>query len=130
MNNDTLLFRQVHPNWVKGEKLVSLAFRPFPKDENCLSVYDGELIGADASWQHYTGSGYASVGVWAVTPGETQSLDLPARSATEGHFPEHCVIDFAAHVEKEQKKKSKLLTHKAEQRGRIFRPPSGTEAAA
>jgi hypothetical protein len=119
MNNVTLLLRQVHPNWIKGDRLVSLAFRPFPKDENLLSAYDGDLITAENSWRHYTGTGYEAVGVWAVTPGETQSVDLPARSDAEGHFPEHCVIDFSAHERKQQEAKSKILAHKAEARGRL-----------
>ena len=44
MQPETPLLRQVHPQWFKDDHVVSLAFRPFPKDEGLLSVYDGSQI--------------------------------------------------------------------------------------
>ncbi len=52
MQPATLLLRQVHPTWLKDGQVLSLAFRPFPKDAGLLSVYDGDLITAEASHTH------------------------------------------------------------------------------
>ncbi|MEI7732195.1 MAG: hypothetical protein WCO56_21650 [Verrucomicrobiota bacterium] len=123
MQSATLLLRQVHPQWLKEGHVLSLAFRPFPKDAGLLSVYDGDLITAEASHTHFTRDlGFQSAGVWAVSGQECQSCDLPARSDAEGHYPEHAVIDFTAHPEKAQKAKSKILAARAEERGCLFRP--------
>ena len=123
MKADTLLLRQVHPNWIKGDKLLSVAFRPFPKDENQLSVYDGDQITPEASWDHFT-QNFKADGTWAVTPTETANLSLPASPLVEGYFPEHCIIDFTGHDLKAQKAKSTLLAIQAEKRGCLFKPPT------
>ena len=44
MNDQTLLFRQAHPNFVVEGMLTSQAFTPFPKDQGNLSVYDGDQL--------------------------------------------------------------------------------------
>ena len=36
MQTTTSLLRQVHPQWLKDGKVLSLAFRPFPKDAGLL----------------------------------------------------------------------------------------------
>lgn len=123
MQPTTLLLRQVHPNWLKDGEVLSIAFRPFPKDEGLLSVYDGDLILPPESWQHYTGTlGYQSAGVWAVNVKEVEACSLTARADTEGRFREHAVIDFSAYEDKEQKAKSKILAAKAAERGCLFQP--------
>ena len=55
MNQDTLLHRQVHPNFIKNGEAISQAFTPTPKDNTQLSVYDGDMISAAAAWEHFTG---------------------------------------------------------------------------
>ena len=40
MNDDTLLYHQVHPSWIVDGGISWQAFRPTPKDEGLLSVYD------------------------------------------------------------------------------------------
>lgn len=123
MQPTTLLLRQVHPKWQKDGQVLSIAFRPFPKDTGLLSVYDGDMIAPEASLNHFTGTlGFQSAGVWAVSVQECQTCELPARSDAEGQFPEHAIIDFTAHGEKEQKAKSKILAAKAEERGCQFKP--------
>ncbi len=118
MQATTLLLRQVHPNFVKDGHILSVAFRPFPKDEGLLSVYHGDLIAANDAWAHFTGTlGRQSAGVWAVTKQETDYCCLPARPDTEGTFAEHAVIDFKACTKSEQGVKSKILAQKAESRG-------------
>ena len=56
MTPETLLLRQVHPSFTQDGKLSSQAFFPFPKDEGQLSVYDGDLIEAKPSWDHFRGA--------------------------------------------------------------------------
>ncbi|MHB8788314.1 MAG: hypothetical protein ACYDBT_00385 [Desulfobulbaceae bacterium] len=117
MNPDTLLHRQVHPSWVQLGRVTSQAFRPTPKDEKLLSVYDGDQITAEAAWYHFTNNlRNASVGVLAVTVPECNALQLPT-VADPAHFPEHVVIDFSGYTEKIIKQKAKHLRTSAELRG-------------
>ena len=123
MQASTLLLRQVHPSWFKEGHVLSIAFRPFPKDEGLLSAYDGDLIQPEPSYVHYTQKlGYASAGVWAVSLAEAEACELSARPDPLPDFPEHAVIDFTLHAEKQQKAKSKILAAKAEARGYLFAP--------
>lgn len=122
MNEGTLLLRQVHPSFVQEGRVTSQAFRPTPKDLKLLSVYDGDRIGAEAAWHHFTGRlGLPSVGVLAVTVGECAGEELPARPDPEP-FPEHAVIDFSAFSDGAIEKKGKKLKAKADARGWRFRP--------
>jgi len=54
MKKETLLMRQVHPNFMDGGTPTSVAFRPFPNDRGKLSVYDGDLISPEGSFIHWT----------------------------------------------------------------------------
>ena len=42
VDSETLFLRQIHPTFVQNGRPTSQAFRPTPKDENQLSVYNGE----------------------------------------------------------------------------------------
>lgn len=85
----------MNPNFLKGERISSQVFRPTAKDENLLSVYDGDMIEPLRAWEHYTGVlGFASQGVVAVTIGEYAERALPARP-DPAPFPEHKAIDFS-----------------------------------
>lgn len=95
MNDETLLLRQVHPNFLPEGRLSSQAFVPFPKDEGQLSVYDGSRITAAAAHDDYTQlRGFASAGVWAVTKGESDAERVPGRPDPLEGFPQHAVLDF------------------------------------
>ena len=84
MNDETLLLRQVHPGFVRNERVTSQAFTPRPSDGNRLSVYDGDQIEPEAAWRHYTTlQSLESAGVMAVTLAECTALDLPVRSDPE-----------------------------------------------
>jgi hypothetical protein len=120
MQSTTNLLRQVHPKFFKEGEVLSIAFRPFPKDDGLLSVYDGDMIQPQPAWQHYTARGYESAGVWAVTNNEVTDCGLTARADVEGQFPEHAVIDFSELEEKQQRAKSKILAEKANERGCLF----------
>jgi hypothetical protein len=125
MTGATLLLRQVHPSFVQAGRVTSQAFRPMPKDQSLLSVYDGERIAAEASWIHYTTElKYASVGTMAVTVDECAAESLPARSDPDP-FPELAVIDFSGLTDAQCEKKSKKLKAKAESRGWLY-PLSAT----
>jgi len=40
VNDSTLLHRQVNPAFVQSGRVTSQAFKPTPKDQGLLSVYD------------------------------------------------------------------------------------------
>lgn len=74
MSPETLLHRQIHPAFVQKERVTSQAFKPTPKDEQKLSVYDGDQITAKACWEHFTERGFASAGVLSVSVEECTSV--------------------------------------------------------
>lgn len=68
MNLETLLLRQINPSFIQNGRVTSQAFRPTPKDENKLSVYDGDQITPEDSWRHFTLNPLcSSAGVMAVS---------------------------------------------------------------
>ncbi len=122
MNAGTLLHRQVHPSWVQEGRVSSQAFKPTPKDENCLSVYDGDQIDADSAWRHYVNVlGNKSTGVLDVTVEECEVLELSVEPDPDA-FPEHVCIDFFGLTKRQIEKKAKTLNTKARSRGWQFRP--------
>ncbi len=121
MNSDTLLLRQIHPAFVQDKRPSSQAFRPTPKDEQKLSVYDGDQITPSDAHQHYTNElNLKSCGVLAVSFDECASLELPVIPDPE-LFPEHTLIDFAAYGKSATEKKAKRLRAQAEARGWQYR---------
>jgi hypothetical protein len=116
MTEATLLLRQLHPSFVKLGRPTSAAFRPTPKDESKLSVYDGDLISAQAAFEHYRARGLRSAGVMAVTRGQAESEGLLVASTPEV-FPEHAEIDFTGLTGGQCEKKAKRLRDLAVTRG-------------
>jgi len=117
MTPDTLLFRQVNPSWIQAGRVTSQVFKPTPKDNKRLSVYNGDLVSAEGSWVHYTNElQFSSVGVLAVTVEECQGQRLPAEP-DPNPFPEHAVIRFDGCSASQIKKKAKYLKQHAEARG-------------
>lgn len=122
MDSETLLLRQIHPNFVQDGRPTSQAFRPTPKDENQLSVYNGALIAASASWRHYTDAlGFVSAGVMALTHSECAGEQLKVIEDGDP-FPSHCSIDFSGLKKSEVEKKSKKLAAFAKRHGWLFQP--------
>jgi hypothetical protein len=120
MNEQTILLRQIHRSFVQAGRITSQAFRPTPKDENKLSVYDGDLITAEASWQHFTANpDCSSASVMAVTNGLCIALGLGV-IADGQPFPEHVSIDYSAFTKNEIEKKAKVLKGHAEARGWLY----------
>ncbi|CAJ3291647.1 MULTISPECIES: hypothetical protein [Burkholderia] len=122
MNDQTLLLRQVHPNFFPDGEVSSQAFFPFPKDDGKLSVYDGDQIAAEDSHRHYTGDlGLQSAGVWAVNGEEVGSVGLAFRPDPVEGNPAHAVVDFGVLAEKECRKLAKRLRKLAVDRGNLYR---------
>lgn len=122
MNLDTLLHRQIHSVWVQQQRITSQAFKPTPKDNRLLSVYDGGQTTAEQAWLHYTGKlGHTSIGVQSVSVAECSQLDLPAE-ADPKPFPAHAIIRFDNCTSNSQiEKKAKKLTTFAAIRGWQYR---------
>jgi len=120
MTPETLLLRQIHPSFIQNGRVTSQAFRPTPKDESKLSLYDGDLITAEAAWKHFTTTPQCrSAGVMAVTQEECTSQDVPV--VADGiSFPEHVSLDFSSMSKNEIEKKAKVLSVKAQQRGWLY----------
>lgn len=124
MNASTLLYRQVSPSWVQQGRVTSQVFKPTAKDNKRLSVYDGDLIAAEAAWLHYTTTmKFASVGVMAVTVDECTAVELSVQSDPRP-FPEHALICFDACSTSQIEKNAKKLRSKAETRGWRYRAES------
>ncbi|MDR3619553.1 MAG: hypothetical protein P4L85_09400 [Paludisphaera borealis] len=120
MTETTLLLRQINPSFVQQGRVTSQAFRPAPKDQQKLSVYDGDMITAALAWAHFTSTGLQSVGVLGVTVQECLNEDLVVRSSPE-HFAEHAEIDFLDFTPNQCEKKGKRLRSPAEGRGWLHR---------
>ena len=121
MNSNTLLYRQIHPSFVQLGRVTSQAFRPTPKDEQKLSVYDGDQISAGDAYDHYISSlKLSSCGVMGLLCAECETLALPVLPAPES-FPEHVVIDFSDFSKRQTEKKAKQLKARAEARDWLYR---------
>jgi hypothetical protein len=100
VNPATILLRQIHPSWVQQGRVTSQAFRPTPKDESKLSVYDGDQIEPEPAWRHFTATlGFQSAGVLGITVSECTDLELKVTPDPEP-FPEHVLIDYSGFEQK------------------------------
>jgi len=121
VKEDTPLLRQVHPSFIQNGRVSSQVFRPTPKDDKKLSVYDGHAIAASDAYEHYTTSlKQSSVGVMAVTCQECKELELETKDDPLENFPEHAVIDFSPYGTNSTEKKAKILRSRAEKRDWLF----------
>ncbi len=124
MTHETLLLRQIHPSFVQGGVVTSQAFRPTPKDDDLLSVDDGDRISAPAAWDRHTGEfGCRSDGVMAVTVAECATLDLPVAADGEP-YPEHASVVFAGLTGGQRDRAAKKLRYWATDRGWLYQAPS------
>lgn len=123
MNPATLLYRQVHPSWIREGRVASLVFQPTPKDNGRLSVYDGDGITPGDAWRHYTGTlGLLSDGVVAVTLAECTNLQLSVVADPLPGFPEHTLIDFTGLPGSQVRRVAQRLRSAAGARGWLFHP--------
>lgn len=135
MQDNTLLHRQVHPAFVQDNQLssqvfetqltniatgiTSQVFAPTPKDNNQLSVYNGDKFTAEQAYRHYILQ-LESVGVVSVTVEETNSIQL---ECVENNTPfnGHSYIDFAQLSANQVKSKAKILKNLANKRNWTFK---------
>ena len=125
MDKDTLLLRQVHPSWMVGDTISqqvfsSQTFRPTPKDNGLLSVYNGEVFDAYAAFDHFTSQGHPSVGVVAVTPAECESIPVPVLD-DNNPFHGHCSLDYRKLSGTGIKKAASTLKANAQERGWLYK---------
>jgi hypothetical protein len=112
---------------VQQGHVTSQVFRPTPKDEKKLSVYDGDQITAENAWIHFTEKlRYKSIGVLAISVGELKAHSLPSKP-DPAPFPEHVVIDFTGVVENQIIKKAKYIRGLAVSRGWLYQAEDSIE---
>lgn len=129
MQKDTLLLRQVHPSFIQADKIssqvfsiTSQVFKPTPKDNNKLSVYNGEKYSPQESHTHFTNidKSYKSHGVVAVSVEECNNEVL---NCEENNIPfdGHSFIDFEPLSINQIEKKAKKLKNYAMSRGWLYK---------
>ncbi|SDZ91553.1 hypothetical protein SAMN05660909_00123 [Chitinophaga terrae (ex Kim and Jung 2007)] len=118
MEKDILLFRQIHPSFVQNNGVsnqafvTSSAFKPTPKDDNKLSVYNSAFFDAKQAFEHYVKSN-KSYGVLAVSVDDCESEELLC--IDDNHpFEGHASIDYSRHPSNSRKEKiAKRIRDKA-----------------
>jgi hypothetical protein len=124
MTESTLLLRQIHPSFVQAGFPTSQAFRPTPKDESRLSVYDGDLIAVADAFIHFTNHlNLKSVGIMGLTVKQCVDCGVSAHSDPTP-FPEHAVIDFSGLNDTRCRTISKRLQGLARERGWLHQSPA------
>ena len=128
-DDEELLFRQVHPSFVRDGRPSSQAFRPTAKDEGKLSVARGSLTTPAAAYRLYTeGLGLPSAGTWAVNVGECREQGLNVFPDPLTSPPEkvadaaHAVVDFTPYSKNQAEAKGARLARKAFERGALHTP--------
>jgi hypothetical protein len=116
VTDDTMLHRQVNSSWIQNGRPSSQTFRPTPKDKFQLSLYDGDMIDAEASWKHFTSAGHNSVGVLSLLVREFAEEGLTCHSSPEV-FAEHVHADYTGLTEGQMRGKGKRLLVVALNRG-------------
>lgn len=132
MQEDTLLHRQVHPNFLDKEgRPTRQVFLLFPKDKGKLSLYNGDKWTAeDAYLNHTEALGFKSIGSFSVTPKEIAQvkdelgLDLLQEIEDNNPFDGHVSVDQNHLTAQVQKDVRILLLAHAEQRGWTYQQGS------
>lgn len=120
MRPETLLLRQINPSFIQNGRVTSQAFRPTPKDDSQLSVYNGELITPEKSWRHFTLNPLCrSSGVMAVSKSQCDEQEIPVIDDAIT-FPEHAYLDFSNMSKRDIERKAKVLTSKAQARDWLY----------
>jgi hypothetical protein len=133
MHKDTLLHRQVHPNYIINNKVSSLVFEladdftldnqifiPTTKDDKKLSVCSGEKFTAEEAFlNHIKKLSLKSAGTASVSVDECDGLTLETVE-DNNPFVGHAYINFADIEKKEIRTKALVLKSYAMKRG--FKP--------
>ena len=127
MNINTLLLRQVHPSFVLKDNISvqvftasSQTFRPTPKDDLKLSVYNNEKFSPQESYNHFISQeGNFSFEVLAVNSLECQKESLTCLE-DNNPFDGHSIIDFSGKSKGQIEKSAKYLRSAAMSRGWLY----------
>ncbi|MFZ4798835.1 MAG: hypothetical protein ACOYMA_15145 [Bacteroidia bacterium] len=127
MEKTTLIHRQVNPTFIQADNVsiqafsvTSQTFKPTPKDQFKLSVYNSEKYTAEESFNHFSKS-YASAGVLSLSVSECQTESLNVHEDNMP-FDGHTYIDFNGLSGSSIEKKAKKLKRYAIERGWQFGP--------
>jgi hypothetical protein len=121
MQSDTLLLRQIHPNWVRESRATSAAFYPTQKDDGKLSVSDGTKISPQEAWEKHT-TRLHSEGTMAITVGESEGQKLVIEPDPLPNQEEHVLLNFVNLTTHSQiKSAAKMLALMANNRGWLYR---------
>ena len=133
-NDDELLYRQVHPGFVRDGRVTSQAFRPTPKDDGQLSVALGSLTNAAQAYVHHViALGLKSAGTFAVSVGECRAEELLAYPQPLTAPPEpvadpaHGFLDFRHFSKAKAEAIGARLARRAVERGCLYRVPVGDD---
>ncbi|XZF13494.1 hypothetical protein ACTHGU_17075 [Chitinophagaceae bacterium MMS25-I14] len=131
MDSETILLRQIHPTFVQADNVsvqafsvTSQAFKPTPKDEGKLSVYNSEKFTPESSYNHFTSGEFKSSGVLGVSKAECNAEELNCIE-DNNPFDGHTYIDFTALSGNQIEKKAKKLRNAALTRGWLYREMQG-----
>ena len=132
-DQEEMLFRQVHPSFVRDGRPSSQALRPTKKDEGTLSVARGSLCTAEDAFLHHTRTlGLSSAGTWGVLVGDCSEQGLPVFpdpiTAPPGRFPDpaHAFVDFRELSGSQIEARGARLARRAAERGPQFLPKGST----
>jgi hypothetical protein len=124
-----ILFRQVHPSFLRDGRPSSQAFRPTKKDGGELSVARGCFTTAQDAYEHHTEKlGLQSAGTWGVLVGECLEADLKTFGdpigADRAAVPDaaHAFIDFRNLSGSQVEARGAKLVRHANQRGSLYTP--------
>jgi len=128
MDSSSILLRQVHPTFVQADiistqvfSITSQVFKPTPKDEGFLSMYNDEKFTPEESHSHFTSeNGKSSFGVVGVSGIECENQQLKWAEDNDP-FDGHSHIDFNGLTKGEIEKKAKFLKSVAMKRGWLYK---------
>ena len=116
MNQDTFLWRQVHPDWVHEGRPTRQTFDPMGKKE--ISVSDGDMISAEDVWsKHVHTFNRKSVGVLSVTVADCEDNELSVRPDPVDNAPEHVAVIYPAAAKTQIRAVSEILLDRSLQHG-------------
>ncbi len=126
-DDNELLLRQVHPNFIVEARITSQAFLPTEKDDKKLSVNRSSMISAQEAFDlHTKQKKLQSAGVWGISVGEVLSFDSlsieydPIKVPVEDNS--HALINFSKlPSESRIKATAKQLSAKARDRDCLYK---------
>lgn len=116
--DETMLLRQVNPAFIQNGVISSQVYKPTKKDNDKLSMYNGDKFTAEDSFNHFLGLSDTnkSSGVVGVTKAQCDTVGVPSLEDNDP-FDRHCHLDF---TDISIKSKSKLLKAVSINNGWLF----------